>query len=467
MKLLADLRRALGRPVSTEPAEGEPFDPAAAFAARDAEMERRLRHPMAKGGIALLILIVVLLVWASLFRVSGAVLAQGVIKVEDNSKTLSRLESGVVRDILVREGQKVAQGQLLIRFDDTQSEASVDIFQSAVDSAHAQIARFQAEAANASSVTFPQDLVARAAGDPNVAALLDGQRALFETRMTLYRSQAMVLRSQAQQLDTQVAGLQIQADAIEDQGKLIREELQGVRELARQGYAPNSRLLALERSTVQVRGQKGSAMSDIARARQSIGQIRLQIAQLDDKHQTEVADGIRAAQEKLAEADPKLRSAKMMLQQTEIRAPVAGYVFNLTQFTRGGIAGAGQPLLQIVPSNTKLVVAAEVSPRDVSDVRRDMPARVTLVGFNPRLVSPVDGKVTLVSADARTNEKTGQSHFLVEITVPAEQIAKAGPNVRLVPGMQASVAIVTGERTIIDYLLEPFTDSMRTALRER
>lgn len=465
MKLLPDLRRMLTRIESVPEEQDAPatFTPTASS---EAELERSLRRPMKMGGIVILGLIFFLLIWAAIFRISGAVLATGVVRVENNSKNLSRLETGVVRQILVREGQKVAKGQLLLRFDDTQPGATVDIYQSVVDSSNAQIARFQAEAAGASTVTYPAELQRRA-GDPRVAALLQGQTALFETRMTLYRSQALVLSSQAQQLQSQVGGLNIQAQAIDDQGKLIREELDGVRELARQGYAPNSRLLALERNTVQVRGQKGSIMSDIARVRQSIGEIRLQIAQLEDRHQTEVADGIRTAQEKLADAVPKLRTAMMLRQQAEMRAPVAGYVFNLTQFTEGGVAPAGQTLMQIVPSNAELVIAAEVAPRDISDVRKGMPARVTLLGFNPRLVSPVDGKVTLVSPDAKTNEKTGISYFMTEITVPAGNLAKAGPNVHLAPGMPTSVAIVTGKRSILDYLLEPFTDSMRTALRER
>ncbi|ATE67174.1 HlyD family type I secretion periplasmic adaptor subunit [Rhizorhabdus dicambivorans] len=451
-------------------AEPLPDDDAGNYAtgpgADQAAMDRQLRRPMMMGGLLVLVLAAGLLLWAAFFSITGAVLAPGVVRVENNSKNLSRLEPGIVRQILVREGQKVAKGQLLIRFDDTQTKAAADIFQSVVDSANAQIARFQAEAANAASVTFPADLTARSA-DPRVAALLASQQTLFQSRMTLYRSQAMVLNSQAQQLETQISGMRIQAQAIDDQARLVREELDGVRELSRQGYAPNSRLLALERSAVQVKGQKGSMLSEMARARQAIGEIRLQIAQLEDRHQTEVSDGIRASQERLADAEPKLRTALQQRQQAEVRAPVAGYVFNLTQFTEGGVAGAGQTLMQIVPTHTQLVVSAEVSPRDITDVKLGMPASVTLLGYNQRKVAPVEGKVSLVSADARSNEKSGISFFLVEITVPAENLAKAGPNVRLAPGMPASVAIVTGERTILDYLLEPFTDSMRSALKER
>lgn len=466
MSLLPDLRKMLQRAEPVGSAEADAVRFVDADPTDDKAIAQTLRRPMRMGGLLLLVLIAGLFIWAAIFKISGAVLAPGVVKVENNSKNINRLESGIVREILVREGQKVAAGQLLLRFDDTQTKATVDIYQSVVDSANAQIARFQAEAAGASDVTYPPDLLRRAS-DPQIAALLAGQRALFQNRMMLYRSQAMVLNSQAQQLSTQASGIRIQAQAVEDQSKLIAEELNAVRELSRQGYAPNSRLLALERNAVAVKGQRGSALADLAKTQQAIGGVRLQIAQLEDRHQTEVADGIRAAQEKLADAGPKLRTALEIQQQTEIRSPVSGYVFNLTQFTQGAVAGAGQPLMQIVPSGTKLVVAAEVSPRDISEVRLGMSAQVTLLGYSPRRVSPIEGNVSLVSADARTNEKTGQSNFLVEVTVPAENVAKAGPDVRLAPGMPANVAITTGKRTILEYLIGPFADSVKSAMRER
>jgi HlyD family type I secretion membrane fusion protein len=465
MNLLPDLRKML---VRAEPLDADATAETVAHGAHDDEeqIERSYQRPMMMGGVLVLVLTIGLLIWAAVFKITGAVLASGVVKVESHSKNLSRLESGVVRRILVREGQKVAKGQLLLQFDDTQTKGAVDIYQSVVDSSNAQIARFNAEAINAPDISFPAELLARA-GDPRVAALLASQRALFLNRTMLYRSQAMVLNSQVQQLGSQITGLRIQAQSIDEQSKLVKQELDGVRELSRQGYAPNSRLLALERSTVQVRGQKGSLLAEIARVQQAAGQIRLQVAQLEDRRQTEISDGIRAAQERLADAEPKLRTVLEQQQQTEIRAPVAGYVFNLTQFTEGGVAGGGQPLMQIVPTNSQMVIEAEIQPRDITDVRLGMPARVTLMGFNPRTVSPIQGKVTLVGADAHVNERTGQSAFQVEVTVPAEAVAKAGPNVHLAPGMQASVAIVTGQRTILEYLMAPFTESMKAALKER
>lgn len=467
MKLLPDFRRLLAR---SEPGiDPDSDEAAAAYVAAngndEAELRRSLRRPIVGGMIVVGLLVVTLLLWA-LLSISGAVLAQGTVRVENNSKEIRRLEGGIVRQILVREGQRVTRGQVLLRFDDTQSKAVVDVYQNNVDSARANIARFQAEAANAADVRFPSELTSRAA-DPRVAALMEAQRSLFHTRMLLYRSQAQVLQSQAQQLATQLSGLRVQAQSIDDQTELVQQELRDVRELSRQGYAPESRRLALERNAVNIRGQRGSMTAEMARARQSIGEIQLQIAQLQNKHQTEVADGIRAAQDQLSENEPKLRATLMQVAQTELRAPVTGYVFGLTQFTEGGVATQGQLLMQIVPANAKLIVAAEISPKDIADVKVGMPARVTLTAYSPSTTTPVEGSVVLVSADARVNEKNGNSYFLADVSVTPEALARAGPNIKLTPGMQASVAIVTGSRSIMAYLVQPFTNALQDSMREK
>jgi HlyD family secretion protein/epimerase transport system membrane fusion protein len=252
----------------------------------------------------------------------------------------------------------------------------------------------------------------------------------------------------------------------------IADELGGVRELNRLGYAPKTRVTSLERGAAQLKGQKGSIQSDIARAQQSIGGVRIQIAQLEEKRVTEAANGLRQAQDKLAEAAPKLRATAESLAQTTVRAPVDGYVFNLTQFTEGGVAGPGERLMEIVPTGTELVLNAHVKPNDIAEVRIGMPARVTLTAYNPRTTPQLDGRVTLVSADATTDDPslTGQArepYYLVQVKIEPGQLARVGKDVHLTPGMQASVSIVTGSRTIMDYLLGPLTDAMRTALREK
>jgi HlyD family secretion protein/epimerase transport system membrane fusion protein len=296
--------------------------------------------------------------------------------------------------------------------------------------------------------------------------------------MMLYSSQGSVLRSQAQQLQIQIQGMRAQMTSVDIQSGSIADELGGVRELNQLGYAPKTRVTSLERGAAQLKGQKGSIQSDIARAQQSIGSVSIQIAQLEEKRQGEAANGIRQAQDKLAEAAPKLRAVSESLFETTVRAPADGYVFNLTQFTEGGVAAPGERLLDIVPTGTALVLNAHVKPNDIAEVHLGMPARVTLTAYNPRTTAPIDGRVAAVAPDAtmddpssaQSGQGSGQSrepYYLVQIKVDPAQLAKSGANVHMTPGMQASVSIITGSRTIMDYLLGPMTDAMRTALREK
>lgn len=460
-------REMVARP---DPMAGEDSDHADLFGSAPTDsgdvVRVRLRKPILAGSLVVLFLVVGLLLWAAFASISGAVLAAGTVRVENNSKEIRRLQSGVIQQILVREGQRVRRGQSLIRFSDVQSRAAVEVFQSAADNAAAQAARFEAEGANAGAITFPADLLARQA-DPRVATLLASQRSLFTSRMTLYRTQASILDAQIQQLRTQISGLRAQADATGAQADLIREELRDVRQLSNEGYAPKSRLLALQRNASALGGQRGSLVSEMARAQQAIGETMIQLSQLNEKRASEAAEGLRTAQGQLTEMLPKLRATQDDLRQTELHAPVTGFVFNLTQFTEGGVAGAGDRLMNIVPVGTPLIVQARVHPNDIAEVRQGMVARVTLTAYNPRTTPPIEGRVILVAADATTDERTGEPYYLVQVQVTPEELLKAGPNVRLSPGMPAQVAIVTGERTILDYLLAPFTVALQSSLRER
>jgi HlyD family secretion protein len=464
------------RQIRGEPAI--PADPPPGFAELDqgeSEIIRlRLRRPIIAGSIVVLVLVFGLLLWAFTSHIKGAVVAPAQVRVEGNSKIIRHREGGIIRRIYVQEGQFVRRGQVLIQMDPVQTQASVDVWQAQYNTALADIARLQAQQAGSIEIHFPPELLNRQS-DPQVAALLAGERALHSSTMMLYSSQANVLRSQAAQLGTQIQGMRAQMTSVDMQSGSIADELNGVRELNRYGYAPKTRVSALERSTAQLKGQKGSILSDIARAQQSIGSTQIQIAQLEEKRQTEAAAGIRQAQDKLAEAAPKLRATAESLFQTTVRAPVDGYVFNLTQFTEGGVAGPGERLLDIVPTGTALVLNARVKPNDIADVHLGMPAQVTLTAYNPRTTPPIDGRVTLVSADATTDDPAnpglaGQSrepYYLVQIKVDPAQLAHIGNGVHLTPGMQATVSIITGSRTIMDYLLGPMTDAMRTAMHEK
>ena len=445
-----------GRPV---------FDPSGTADNGEA-IRLRLRRPIVAGIVITLVLVFGLLIWASFASVAGAVVAAGTVSVEDNVKQLRYREGGIVRQIAVHEGDLVRRGQVLLRFDKVTNQANVDIYQNVYDTSVAEIARLQAEAANASDVAFPASLVRRS-GDPQAEALMTGQRSLFLTRMMLYRSQAEVLGGQIQQLQTQIGGMRAQLTSLDAQSALINDELKGVSDLNKLGYAPRSRLLALQRSAAQLKGQRGAITSDMGRVTQQMGSIRLQIAQLEDKRQSDAAEGLATSQQKLTDAIPKLRAAQESLSGTDVVAPVDGYVFNLTQSTEGGVAQPGETLMQIVPVNQPLQITAMVKPTDIAEVRVGMPARITLTAFNPRTTPEIDGTVSLVSADAAVDPVTHATFYTVRVKVAPKELARAGKDVHLSPGMPANVSIVTSSRTIMGYILAPITDAMRSAMRER
>ena len=467
------------RQIRGEPAI--PADPQPGFSELDqgeSEIIRlRLRRPIVGGTVVVVVLVVGLFLWALLAHIKGAIVAPASVRVEGNSKVIKHREGGIIRHIFVHEGQFVRRGQVLIQLDPIQTQANVDVLQAQYYTALADIARYQAQQMGSMDIHFPAELLAHQS-DPQVAALLAGERALHVSTMMLYSSQGSVLRSQAQQLQIQIQGMRAQSTSIDVQSGSIADELGGVRELNQLGYAPKTRVTSLERGAAQLKGQKGSIQSDIARAQQSIGSVSIQVAQLEEKRQGEAANGIRQAQDKLAEAAPKLRAVSESLFETTVRAPADGYVFNLTQFTEGGVAAPGERLLDIVPTGMALVLNAHVKPNDIAEVHLGMAARVTLTAYNPRTTPPIDGRVSAVAPDATMDDpasgQSGQSsgqarepYYLVQIKVDPAQLTRNGADVHMTPGMQASVSIITGSRTIMDYLLGPMTDAMRTALREK
>lgn len=432
----------------------------------DPALERRLRRPMIVGAGVIGAFVLGLGLWASFTPLSSGITAQAEVRVESNRKTLrASREGGTVKQILVKEGQLVRAGQPLLLFNDVEARAAFDVFQNQHDVLLAQIARFTAEATNRTSLQFPPELTARSA-DPRVAALIRDQEFLFTTRLQLFQSQSAVLAQGIEQLETQVEGLQAQVASIDEQRKLTEEELAGYRTLHAKGFAPKTLILRYERTLAELRGRKGQLSADIARMRQQMGETRLKLVQLRDQRQSEAAEGLRDSQSKLADVVPRLTSARQVLEQTVVRSPVDGYVFNLTQFTVGGVVGSGELLMDIVPAGTPLTVSAMVKPEDVDQVSEGMPARVRLTGLNQRFNDDLKATVSVVSADRITNEQTGVSYYRVDLRIAPTELTKLKRGVELTPGMPASAMIVTGQRTVMGYLVSPITDTLRDAFRE-
>lgn len=429
-------------------------------------LQQRLRQPIVLGAWIVGLLVVGLGLWAAVTPLSSGVTAPAEVRVESNRKTLrAAREGGTIRQILVREGQLIRAGQPLILFNDVEARAAVDVFQNQYDSLLAQNARFIAEATGRAALNFPAELTARMA-EPRVSALVRDQEFLFTSRRQLFDSQSAVLAQRIEQLETQVQGLQAQVESINEQRRLTEEELAGYRKLNEQGYAPKTLILRYERSLAELGGRRGQLMADIARLRQQMGETRIQLGSLRSERQSVAAEGLRESQTRLSDTVPRLASARQALSQTVVRSPVDGYVFNLTQFTPGGIVGSGEVLMDVVPSASPMTVTAMVKPEDVDQIRVGMPARVRLTGLNQRFNDDLNAEVSVLSADRVTNEQTGVAFYRVDLKIPPAELKKLKRGLELTPGMPATALIVTGQRTVLGYLISPITDTLHDAFRE-
>lgn len=430
------------------------------------ELKARMRRPMRVGAGVIGVFVIGLGLWAAVTPLSTGVSAPAEVRVESNRKTLRHRDGGVVKQILVKEGQLVKAGQTLLTFNDVEAKAAYDVYRNQLDTLLAQTARYEAESAGRSTLTFPSEVTERLS-DPRISGLIRDQQLLFESRLQLYQNQLSILGQRADQVTNQIAGLQAQIDSVSEQRSLTQEELAGYQKLNEQGYAPKTLILRYQRQIADLDGRAGQLRAEVARMGQIIGETKMQAASLREQRQTEAAEGLRDAQSKLSDVGPRFAAASQALQQTVVKSPADGYVFNLTQFTVGGATAPGERLMDVVPSNAPMIVAAMIKPEDVDKVYPGMDARVRLTGLNQRFHDPMPGKVTVVSADRLVDEKSGIGSYRVEIQVDPKELTKVSKDVQLTSGMPAQAMLVTGERTVLGYLIQPITDTLQDAFHEQ
>jgi HlyD family secretion protein len=411
--------------------------------------------PIATGVTIVVLFFGVLGAWAGLVPLSSAVTAEGQIKVSSHVKTVQHLEGGIIREILVREGDTVTEGQPLVRLDNTQSSASLELTRGEHDALKSLEARLIAERDGADTITFPADLVTR------TVAAIAGQQTIFTSRRTALLGQFDILDQRMEQFNAEIKGEQAQVDSFTRQAALLTEEMAGVEELFKRGLERKPRLLSIQRDIATVEGQRGEQLSRIAKAGQGIGEMKMQRADLINKQRSEVATELRDVQTKLADNEEKLRAATDIHKRIEIVAPEAGKITNLRHFTLGGVVKPADPILDLVPMDDTLVIETQLRPLDIEEIHPDLPAEVRLTAYKQRRTPTVHGVVTYVSADAMTNEKTGQPYYVARVEVPQ------ATNLALAPGMPAEVMIVTGKRTALAYLLDPINDSFARAFHEK
>lgn len=433
---------------------------------QDAPSPDALAHNSIRLGIILAILLFgVFGSWAAFWPLATGAVAPGKVVLDSNRKTIQHLEGGIIKEILVKEGQTVNAGDVILRLDATTANARRDVQRSQYISARASEARLIAERDGAATVTFPQELLALDSKDTEVTEALDTQRRLFETRKNNLREQMDALQQRVNQGSEEISGLRLQASAAGEQLGLLREEINMVQSLVNSGNAVRSRLLALQRNAAQISGQRGEALANIGRVNQQMNEARVMLANKKTEYTNQVVNELKEVQVQSSNLGEQLRSAEAVAKRIDITAPMAGQVVGLNVHTVGGVIQPGEKLLDIVPTGDKLVVEAMVNPQDIDNVQVGLKAMVRLSAYKQRRIRPVEGNVVTVSADRFEDKASGQAYFTARIEIPPEEMADL-KNVELSPGMPAETLIVTGSRTMLSYLLDPIRYGFGRAFRE-
>jgi HlyD family secretion protein len=404
-------------------------------------------------------------VLASTVELSGAVIAQGALVVESNIKKVQHPSGGVVGELRVREGDHVGAGDIVLRLDDTQTRASLAIVTKGLDEFRARKAREEAERDDAPAIEFPAELYARAA-DPGVQRLLAGEQRLFETRRAAREGSKAQFRERIAQINEEITGYTSQVDGKESEARWIGNELTGVRELWAMKLVQISRVTALERDNARLTGERGSLVAAIAQAKGKIIETQLQIIQIDQDMRTEVGKDLADLRSKISEYEERKVAAEDLLKRIDLRAPQSGIVHQLDVHTVGGVVTPGQPVMYIVPDADELKVEAKVQPQDIDQLRIGQPVVVRFSAFNQRTTPELNGKVAFVSPDVSTDPKTNASYYVVRVAVAQEEIKRL-EGLNLVPGMPVEAFFLSGYRTVISYLVRPFSDQLRRSFREK
>ena len=402
--------------------------------------------------------------WAALAPLDKGVAVSGKVMVSGHRKVVQHPSGGIVERIDVRDGDKVAAGQVLIRLKETPLLGQAQSLRSQFYGSLASEARLNAERDGVASVSFPVELTAMAA-EPEVASNLALQRQLFDSRR-----QALLLDQQG--IDESIAGAEAQLRGVRDsqaskvlQRTALTEQLLGLRELAREGYIPRNRLLDSERVYAQVLGSISEDYGRIGQLQRQVLEMRLKIRQLAEEYQKEVRTQLADTRVRTEDLRNRLASAEFELANSQLRAPVAGIVVGLDVFTEGGVIKPGQALMEIVPQGEPLLVEARVPVELADKVHAGLPVELMFSAFSQSTTPRVAGEVMLVSADRQVDERTDEPFYTLRAQVTEAGMAQlAGLQIR--PGMPVEAFVRTGERSMLNYLFKPLLDRTHMALVE-
>lgn len=421
-------------------------------------------RPLFWGFATLILLVGGLGAWSVFTTLSGAIISPGQIEVSQNRQVVQHPDGGVVSEIFAREGMKVAAGDILMRLVGSELQSERVIIDDQLLELGARHARLDAQSKAASLLVFPTDLV-KVAETTGAADILAGQQSLFASQTEILAQTMDQRQTRISQIDNQIEGITAQQDAIRTQIGLLETEVATQRDLLNKGLTQSARVSALDRELAQLKGRLGELTSARAEAAGRITEIEIEMTAIVTQQREKAAAELRDVAANLLELDERKRALIEKMSRLEIRSPASGLVLGLQVTTPNAVIRPADALMYVVPQDRPLLVAARVPVTHVDEVHSGQDVRLVFSALPSRLVPELFGKVTLVSADALSDERTGMSYFRAEVALDPDALKTLG-EVQLVPGMPVDVYIRTGDRTPLSYLLKPFTDYFRAAFRE-
>lgn len=421
--------------------------------------------PLAVGFTAVALLAGGLGVWSVTTRIAGAVIASGVIVVENNRQVVQHAEGGVVGRILARDGDRVAGGASLLRLDGTLLRSELSIAQTQMAEIRARKARLEAERSDAPTPVFPPALLAAARSDAAVREQVEGQRTLFDARRETRAREMSQIDESMRQTRNQIVGTRAQLTALGTQKRLIEEELADQESLLEKGLVPVQRVLSLRREAARLEGDIGRLTAEIARFRGAIAAFEIEKLKRETSRREDAIAALRDIQFRELELIEQSAALEERISRLDLRAPVAGVVYGSTVFAEQSVVRAAEPVMYVVPQDRPLVVSARVGAIDVDQVHVGQEAMLRFTSFNQRLTPEIRGRVTDVSADVFEDEATGIAYYRIRLVPLAGDIAQLQA-LDLVPGMPVEAFLRTTDRTPLSYLTKPLADYFGRAMRE-
>ncbi len=403
--------------------------------------------------------------WSTFAPLSSAVVADGLVKVAGNRKTVQHLEGGIIRDLLVKNGDAVEVNDVLMRLEDAQSRATWELIRIKYLSLQALEARLIAERERSEQISFPRELLVLRNSE-QVLELLIGQETIFASRRRRIEGEVEILHRRVGSLTAEIRSYRAQERAAINQLSLLHEEIVPLERLVAKQISPKPKLLQLKRQAAHFGGVRDQQRGLIARAEQLVEETKLKMIDVRNKRLDEIVSALSDAQTQLGQYRERLVAAHDVLERRDIVSPIDGIVVNVQYFTPGGVVAPGSAIMDIVPRNDDLIIETRIKPVDVDAIEVGLLAEVRFTAFKQRTTPTLSGEVVYVSADILTDPEIEEAYFIARTKISAEELVRLD-GLKITPGMPAQVMIIGDERTLLEYLSDPIRQSLRRAFREQ